>query len=74
MKIYFSLLNKKIGRRSTTSLMWLLWLQLLNLMMLHDHVGRHIATVSGTLWKNHINCLHLILYPPSFAHAYIITV
>ena len=52
-------------------------------MVSHDHVGGHIATISGKLWEYHINCMHLISHPhisipqtrsPRFVRAYIIVV
>ena len=43
-------------------------------MVSHDHVGRHIATISGNLLKYHIYYLHLISHPYRFAHVYVIVV
>ena len=52
-------------------------------MVSHDHVGGHVATISGNLWEYYFNCLHLISYPhismsqtcsSRFVHAYIIAV
>ena len=50
--------------------MWVLWLQLLHLVVSHDHVGRHIATISDNVCEYPINCLHLISHLPCFAHTH----
>ena len=40
-----------VWQASNDTLMWLVWLQMLYLMVSHNHFGLHIATISGNLWN-----------------------